>query len=59
MILEQHQGGMLECLGQGWTWVSVESSVVPLTDLVGAWSDVITIYSDSDQINIRSNSDVL
>lgn len=38
MILEQHQGGMLECLGQMWTWVCVESAAPDIVEGPYRWT---------------------
>jgi hypothetical protein len=37
MNLEQHQGGMLECLGQMWTWVSGEAEAVVDPTTLHGW----------------------
>ena len=47
MLFELHQSGGLDCLGQMWTWVGVESSVD--TGLIGLWSNVQRITGNNQR----------
>jgi hypothetical protein len=55
--LEQHQNGMLECLGQMRTWVSGTSSAS--SAIVGSWSDVLRLESDDCRIDLVSRNERL
>lgn len=54
MIFEEHQTGMLDCLGQVWTWVSGES--VAAATLVGVWANVIQCRSSNSRIECKSSN---